>query len=107
MDPPRAARVEPGVWARRIEPALFRLPSRGSAPGHNLMSVLFDGDAPPLFKSFLRLDATADEVVISAWSATGCLEHERHPACEDRMRARRGADGRWTWTSETPGRATP
>lgn len=107
MDPPRSAGVAPGVWARWIEPALFRLPSRGSAPGHNLMSVLFDGDAPPLFKSFLRLDATADEVVISAWAATGCLEHERHPACEDRMRARRGADGRWSWASETPGRATP
>ena len=107
MDPPRPSRVEPGVWARRIEPWLYRLPSRGSAPGHNLMSVLFDGDAPPLFKSFLRLDATADEVVIGVWAATGCREHELQPALEDRMRAHRGADGRWAWTSETPGRATP
>ena len=29
------------------------------------------------------------------------------PALEDRMRATRGADGRWGWTSQTPGRAVP
>lgn len=107
MTPPRGDAGEVGPWKRRIARLIYRLPSRGSAPGHNLMSVLFDGDTSPLFKSFLRLDATADEVVLSAWSATGSREHEQRPAVEDVMRARRGADDRWTWTSETPGRATP
>ncbi|TCK20466.1 hypothetical protein [Pseudonocardia endophytica] len=107
MTPPRG-RAGTVSWIKeRIADVIYRLPTRGSAPGHNLMSVLFDGDNPPLFKSFLRLDATADEVVLSLWSATGSREHEQRPAAEDVMRARRDSDGRWTWTSETPGRATP
>ncbi|MDQ4116596.1 MAG: metallophosphoesterase [Actinomycetota bacterium] len=107
MTAPRGAAARVSPFKKRIAELIYRLPTRGSAPGHNLMSVLFDGDTPPLFKSFLRLDATADEVVLSAWSATGNREHELRPAVEDVMRARRGTDGRWTWTSETPGRATP
>lgn len=107
MTAPRSAASRVSPFTKRIAELIYRLPTRGSAPGHNLMSVLFDGDAPPLFKSFLRLDATADEVVLSAWSATGSREHELLPAVEDVMRARRGADGRWTWSSETPGRAVP
>ncbi|WP_214367503.1 metallophosphoesterase family protein [Pseudonocardia sp. H11422] len=91
--------------ARRAEKRVFPLRTRGTAPAHNLTSVLFDSDTPPMFKSFLRLDATAEEIVIDCWAATGCLEHERDPVLEDRMRARPGPDGRWCWTSETPGRA--
>ena len=62
------------------------------------MSVLFDGDTPPLFKSFLRLDATADEIVLSAWSATGSRKHEVRPAVEDAIgpAAVPTAGGRWT-----------
>jgi hypothetical protein len=107
MTAPRRGAARVSRFRRRLAEIIYRLPSRGSAPGHNLMSVLFDGDAPPLFKSFLRLDATADEVVLSLWSATGSREHEQRPAVEDVMRARRGSDGRWAWTSETPGRETP
>jgi hypothetical protein len=61
----------------------------------------------PQFKSFLRLDATTTEIVLSCWAATGCAEHERDPVCEDRVRARRQPDGRWVWTSETPARPVP
>jgi hypothetical protein len=71
------------------------------------MSLLFDSNAVPQFKSFLRLDVSADEIVISCWAATGCLEHELNPVLEDRARAIRGADSRWEWHSETPGRAVP
>ena len=71
------------------------------------MSLLFDSNAIPQFKSFLRLDATASEIVISCWAATGCREHEIEPVCEDKVRATRQADGSWTWESETPGRARP
>ena len=93
--------------ARRAADRVFPLPARGAAPAHNWMSLLFDSDRPPMFKSFLRLDATAGEVVLSCWAATGCREHELEPVCEDRARATRGPDGRWTWVSETPGRAVP
>ena len=74
MAPTRGERRTVSWWKERIARLIYRLPTRGSAPGHNLMSVLFDGDTPPLFKSFLRLDATADEIVLSAWSATGSRE---------------------------------
>ncbi|MHA6792835.1 metallophosphoesterase family protein [Pseudonocardia bannensis] len=93
--------------ARRAARRVFPLPAHGSPPAHNLMSVLFDSDTPPMFKSFLRLDATAEEIVIDCWAATGCLEHERDPVLEDRVRARLGPHGCWSWTSETPGRAVP
>jgi hypothetical protein len=71
------------------------------------MSLLFDSNAVPQFKSFLRLDATCDEIVLSCWAATGCREHELDPVLEDRARATRQPDGRWVWTSETPGRPVP
>lgn len=105
--PPRDCPTTVSARARRAADRIFPLPARGSAPAHNLMSLLFDSDAVPQFKSFLRLDATAEEIVISCWAATGCREQELDPACEDRVRATRRADGRWIWTSETPGRPVP
>ncbi|MFC4947102.1 metallophosphoesterase family protein [Pseudonocardia sp. GCM10023141] len=107
ITPPRTGSAVVGERARRAADRVFPLPARGVSPAHNFMSLLFDTNTPPLFKCFLRLDATDQEVVISCWAATGCLEHERDPVLEDRMRARREADGTWTWTSETPGRAVP
>lgn len=107
ISPPRASSAVASERARRAAERVFPLPARGSAPGHNLMSLLFDSNAAPQFKCFLRLDATEQEVVISCWAATGCLEHEKDPVLEDRIRAVRGSDGSWTWRSETPGRAVP
>jgi len=109
ISPPRTG-TPPDEVSRRAREAARRvlpLPARGSAPAHNWQSLFFDSDTPPMFKSFLRLDATADEIELSCWSATGCREHERDPALEDRARARRGDDGRWRWTSQTPGRSVP
>ncbi|GEL16174.1 metallophosphoesterase family protein [Pseudonocardia asaccharolytica] len=93
--------------ARRAARRVYPLPARGAPAAHNLMSVFFDSDRPPMFKSFLRVDASAAEIVIDCWAATGCREHEREPVLEDRMRARPDASGRWCWTSETPGRSVP
>lgn len=107
INPPRASSAVVGRRARRAADRVFPLPARGSAPGHNLMSLLFDSNSAPQFKCFLRLDATEQEVVISCWAATGCLEHEKDPVLEDRIRAVREPDGSWTWKSETPGRAVP
>jgi hypothetical protein len=105
--PPRPGSATVDVRARRAAERIFPLPARGSEPAHNLMSLLFDSDAVPQFKSFLRLDATGEEIVLSCWAATGCREHEVDPVLEDRVRACRERDGRWTWRSETPARAVP
>ena len=107
--PPRpgSAPVQISKRARDAAARVFPLPAGGAASSHNWMSLLFDTDEPPMFKSFLRLDASADEIVLSCWAATGCREHERAPVLEDRTRARREEDGTWRWTSDTPGRAVP
>lgn len=107
ITPPRPGDPTPDARARWAANRVFPLPARGSQPAHNLMSLLFDSDSPPMFKSFLRLDAGADEVVLSCWAATGCREHELDPVLEDRARATRGPDGRWVWASETPARPVP
>jgi hypothetical protein len=107
ITPPRPGSPAVPARVRRAADRIFPLPARGSAPAHNLMSVLFDSNAVPQFKSFLRLDATSDEIVVSCWAATGCREHEIDPVLEDRMRATRQPDDRWSWVSETPGRPVP
>jgi Calcineurin-like phosphoesterase len=107
ITPPRPTPGDATARERWAAKRIFPLPARGSAPAHNLMSLLFDSNAIPQFKSFLRLDATASEVVISCWAATGCREHELDPMCEDRVRATRASDGTWVWKSETPGRPRP
>jgi Calcineurin-like phosphoesterase len=107
ITPPRPSPGGATSRERKAAKRVFPLPARGVAPAHNFMSLLFDSNAIPQFKSFLRLDATASEIVISCWAATGCREHEIEPVCEDKVRATRQADGTWTWTSETPGRARP
>jgi hypothetical protein len=105
--PPRVSPAAVSAQARRAADRIFPLPARGTAPAHNWMSLLFDSNAVPQFKSFLRLDASRGEIVISCWAATGCREHELDPVLEDRVRAVRAPDGGWTWHSETPGRAVP
>lgn len=53
---------------------------------------------PPLFKSFLRIDAQPGQIDITCYAATGCAEHESNPPVEDRVRATRRTDEQhWTW----------
>ncbi len=49
-------------------------------------SELFDWDHPPMFKSFLRLDASEQELRIRCFQATGWLEDEENPPVEDEVR---------------------
>ena len=107
IDPPRPGSPTVDARTRRAAERVFPLPARGVAPAHNWMSVLFDSNAVPQFKSFLRLDADRDEIVLSCWAATGCREHELDPVLEDKARAARGPDGQWVWHSETPARPIP
>jgi hypothetical protein len=50
------------------------------------LSELLDWNDPPLFKSFLRLDASSEELHIRCFAATGCEEHEQLPPLEDEVR---------------------
>ncbi|HEV2086811.1 MAG TPA: metallophosphoesterase [Cryptosporangiaceae bacterium] len=48
-------------------------------------SEFSDWDDPPLFKSFLRVDADATSLRIRCFAATGCREHEADPPVEDEV----------------------
>jgi hypothetical protein len=82
---------------RRAADALFRLPARKRGALHLPFSEFLDWNEPPLFKSFLRIDARAGDVRIRCFAATGCGEHEQAAPVEDDLRATQ-ADGRWSWS---------
>jgi hypothetical protein len=48
-------------------------------------SEVFDWDAPPFFKNFLRLEATKSKLSIICYGVTGCAEHEKNPPVEDHV----------------------
>lgn len=68
---------------RRIAEWIFPLLGHGRGPLHHYFSEFFDWNDPPLFKHFLRLDASESELRIRCFAATGCREHEKHPPMED------------------------
>ncbi|GAA2587976.1 metallophosphoesterase family protein [Actinomadura fulvescens] len=72
--------VPHGGWRRT---RLTRLPVR-KLP-QRFRSELADWDRPPFFKSFLRIDVTEDELRLRCFAASGCLEHETDPPCEDEV----------------------
>jgi hypothetical protein len=76
---------------------LVPIPGRWQGPFHPLLALWFDLNTPPMFKSFLRVDAADGRVEIRCHAATGCLEHESDPPLEDSVLATRGPGG-WTWT---------
>ncbi|WP_028057826.1 metallophosphoesterase family protein [Candidatus Solirubrobacter pratensis] len=47
------------------------------------VSEAFDWNDPPMFKSFLRIDATASELRVRCFGVSGCLESEHAPPVED------------------------
>jgi hypothetical protein len=53
---------------------IFPLPGRGRGPFHHFFSEFFDWNEPPMFKNFLRIDASDREVRIRCFGATGCAE---------------------------------
>ncbi len=71
---------------RRVAEWIFPLPERGRSPLHHFFSEFFDWNEPPLFKNFLRIDASRSEVRIRCFAATGCTEHEQSPPVEDEVR---------------------
>ena len=92
----RAARVTRRArWAARV---LLWLPGRGRRGLHVPFSEWLDFNEPPLFKSFLRVEARAGEVRIRCFAATGCAAHDDDPPVEDELVATEDAAGRWTWS---------
>jgi hypothetical protein len=71
---------------RRVADWIYPLPGSGRALYHHFFSEFFDWNEPPLFKNFLRVDASESEVRIRCFAATGCAEHEDNPPLEDVVR---------------------
>jgi hypothetical protein len=80
--------AEPTRAERRAASIVRWLPS-----GHfsEVYYPYWDWDEPPFFKSFLRIDATDEEIRLRCFAATGCGEHEADPPLEDEVH----------WTAET------
>jgi hypothetical protein len=102
IDPTRESDrdVEITKQAWRAARAVLPLPGRGVGLLHDNFSELLDWNdpPPPLFKSFLRVDAREGEVTIRCFAATGCSEHQDDPPLEDWLTASRRSDGGWDWT---------
>jgi hypothetical protein len=76
---------------------IFRLRHRGQKGLHVPFAEWLDWNKPPMFKSFLQIDAGANEVRIRCFAATGCDCQEDDPPVEDEVRARRRVDNSWEW----------
>ena len=94
-DPEVVVSAEARRAFRRVFPRRERLPG----PLHDYFVQFMDWNDPPMFKSFLRIDASEDEVVIRCFSATGCRMHEEDPPLEDAVVAARLPDGGWQWST--------
>jgi hypothetical protein len=89
--------VAVGKRVRWAAERLLPLPGRWQGPLHPLLALWFDLNTPPMFKSFLHVDAADGRVEIRCHAATGCLEHEKHPPLEDAIVGSRTGDGTWSW----------
>src|SRR5215212_1450768 len=94
---PSAREVKITLRARFAARVLYWLPGRGRGALHLPFSEWLDWNQPPMFKSFLRVDAGPDEVHIRCFAATGCESQQDAPPIEDSLHARRRVDGTWEW----------
>jgi hypothetical protein len=81
-----AEEVAVSARARRAASIVFPLPGRGRGALHLPFSEFFDWNDPPLFKSFLRVEAEPGLLRIRCFAATGCLGQEESPPIEDEVR---------------------
>ena len=86
LQPTRGVRVPLGRRARRAAKLIQPLPAtRGF---HRFVSEAFDWNDPPLFKSFLRLDAGPRELRMRCFGVSGCAGTEDTPPVEDEFSVR-------------------
>jgi hypothetical protein len=93
---PEARGVAVSQRSRRAAERVF--PLHGAhGPLQGVFSEFFDWNDPPLFKSFLRIDASMDEVRVRCFAATGCVgDAGRRP--EDELSAKPRSSGEWHWS---------
>jgi hypothetical protein len=103
MTPTRAGARETEVSgeARAAADVLFRLPTRRRGALHVPFSEWLDWNQPPMFKSFLRVEADPRSIRLRCFAATGCASQEHAPPVEDELIARPVDDGTWSWTEVT------
>lgn len=103
LEPTRAAArsVVPTAKARRAMARIFPRADRAGGFFHYYFSEFFDWNDPPMFKSFVRVDASRDEIVLTCFGASGCREDEDDPPIEDVVIGTLGASGRWSWSTLT------
>lgn len=80
---------------KRVFPKGRRLPG----PVREYLAQFLDWNDPPMFKSFLRIDASQHEIQIRCFAATGCRKHEENPPVEDACKAMQDGDGHWRWVT--------
>jgi hypothetical protein len=102
----QARDVQVSDGARRTADALLRLPGSKHGVLHVPFSEWLDWNQPPMFKSFLRVDADDRTVRIRCFAATGCASQELHPPIEDEMLAEQGGNGTWSWSETPPGQTS-
>jgi hypothetical protein len=93
---PQARDAHVSRRARFAAAVLLRLPGRGRRGLHLPFSEWLDWNEPPMFKSFLRVDARDGEVRIRCFAANGCAGQQDDPPVEDELVATEGPGG-WTW----------
>jgi Calcineurin-like phosphoesterase len=93
--PQRPAEVTLSESSRRAAETLMQLPGRGRGALHIPFSEWLDWNQAPLFKNFLRIDATAQEVKIRCFGATGCAAQDDDPPLEDELIWRSDEPGSW------------
>lgn len=83
--------------SRRAAARVFPLKGGHSGLLQPIFSEFFDWNEPPLFKSFLRIDASRQEVRVRCIAATGCVGDDHRPP-EDEIVAR-PTDGSYLWAT--------
>ncbi|MGH3370499.1 MAG: hypothetical protein ACRDPR_10895, partial [Nocardioidaceae bacterium] len=86
--------------SRKAAARVSALPGRVPGVLHLPFAELLDWDDPPLFRHFLRVDASEATVDIRCYAVTGCAGLEESPPLEDHLRCTLQAKGRWEWTSD-------
>ena len=86
LDPTRGERVDLSRRARRA--ARIIQPAPAQRGFQRLVSEAFDWNEPPLFKSFLRLDASRDKLRVRCFGVSGCAGSEDDPPVEDEFTIR-------------------
>jgi hypothetical protein len=71
--------------ARRALAIVAPRRERLKGPLHEYFVQFMDYNHPPMFKSFLRVDATAESLRITCHAATGCRDDELEPPVEDEV----------------------